>query len=145
MVEALDQSCARKRLSDDLGRWLTAQLFRRYAVRIGHIDDGLSLPRWQRLCDIQVGLKTHSKKDDVRADSVGQRFWNDRRPDSSRIGCKVFRTASGCHGYVDAFAGKRLCQGMADFAEADNCVAHIISFRIYRARRMMERRSGAAD
>src|ERR1039457_3141614 len=48
-------------------------------------------------------------------------------PIGRRGGCKAFRVARGCHGHFDAIAGKRLGQGLADLAEADNCVAHIFS------------------
>src|ERR1700737_931324 len=54
MVEALNQSCTSEGLRDDRGRRLTSQFLRGHAVGIGHIDDGLALPSWQRLRDIPV-------------------------------------------------------------------------------------------
>src|ERR1700736_3200996 len=138
MVEALDQSCASKSLRDDLGRRLSPQFLRGHTVGIGHINDGLSLPVRQRLRDIRVRLETDSQKDDIRLDRFRQFFGNDRGSDRGRIGCKAFRVARACNGYFDAVAGKCLGQGLADLAEADNCVAHIYSPSVYRARRRSE-------
>jgi len=85
-----------------------------------HIDDGLSLPSGQRLCDIPVRLVTDSQKSDVRLDGFRQFFGNDRGSDRGRSGCKAFRVALGCNRYFDAVAGKRLGQRLADLAEADD-------------------------
>src|ERR1700730_17325905 len=128
MVEALDQSCASKSLRDDLGRRLSPQFLRGHTVGIGHIDDGLSLPGRQRLRDIRVRLETDSQKGDVRLDRFREFFGNDRGSDRGRSGCRAVRAARGCNGYFDAVAGKRLSKGLANLAEADNCVAHIFSF-----------------
>src|SRR5450755_3679268 len=132
MVEALNQSSTSEGLRDDLGRRLSPQFLRGHAVGIGHIDDGLSLPGRQRLRDILVRLETDSQKDDVRLDRFRQLFGNDRGSDRGCGGCKAFRVARGCNGYFDAVAGKRLGQGLADIAEADNCVAHIFSLGLPR-------------
>jgi len=59
MVEALDQLCTRECLCNELGRRLSPQFFRRHAVGVGHIDDGLPLPGGQRLRHIRVRFKTH--------------------------------------------------------------------------------------
>src|SRR5580698_9386463 len=128
MVEALNQSSASEGLRDGLGRGLSSQFLRGHAVGIGHIDDGLSLPGRQRLRDIPVRLVTDSQKDDVRLDGFRQFFGNDLGSDRGRSGCKAFRVASGGNGYFDAAAGQRLSKGLAELAEADNCVAHICSF-----------------
>lgn len=106
---------------------LPSQFLRGHAVGIGHIDDGLSLPGRQDLRDIRVRLGTDSQKDDVRLDRLRQFFGNDLGSDRGRGGCKALRVARGGNGYFDAIAGKRLGQGMADIAEADNCVAHKFS------------------
>src|SRR5476649_362281 len=127
MVEAPNQSCTREGLRDDLRRRLTSQFLGGHAVGIGHIDDGLALPVRQRLRDIRVRLEADSQKDDVRLDRFRQFFGNDRGADRGRSGCKAFRVARGCNGYFDAVAGKRLGQGPANIAEADNCVAHMFS------------------
>src|SRR5450432_1692174 len=132
MVEALHQSSTSEGLRDGLGRRLSPQCLRGHAVGIGHIDDGLSLPGRQRLRDIPVRLETDSQKDDVRLDGFRQCFGNDRGSDRGRRGCKAFRVARGRNGYFDALAGKRLGQGLADIAEADNCVAHIFSLGLPR-------------
>ena len=58
MIEALDQPCASKGLRDKRGRRLSAQFFRRHAIGIGRIDDGLVVPGGQRLRDIRVRLET---------------------------------------------------------------------------------------
>jgi hypothetical protein len=127
MVEAFDQSSTSKGLRDDPGRRLSSQFLRGHAVGIGHVDDGLSLPGRQHLRDIRVRLETDSQKDDVRLDRVRQFLGNDLGADGGRGGCKALRVARGCDGYFDAIAGKRLGQGLADIAEADNCLAHIFS------------------
>src|ERR1700682_4019934 len=132
MVEALNQSSTSEGLRDDLGRRLSPQFLRGHAVGIGHIDDGLALPGRQRLRDIRVRLEMDSQKDDVRLDRFREFFGNDRGSYCGRIGCKAFRVARGCNGYFDAVAGKRLGQGLADIAEADNCVAHIFSLGLPR-------------
>src|SRR3984885_14928655 len=132
MVEALNQSCTSEGLRDDLGRRLTSEFLKGHAVGIGHIDDGLALPSGQRLRDIPVRLVTDSQKDDVRLDGFRQFFGNDFGSDRGRSGSKAFRVASGCNGYFDAAAGKRLSKSLADVAEADNCVAHIVSFGLPR-------------
>src|SRR3984885_12528500 len=124
MVEALDQSCARKSLRDDLGRRLSPQFPRGHALGIGHIDDGLSLPVRQRLRDIRVRLETDSQKDDVRLDRFCEFFGHDRGSDRGRSGCKALRVARGCNGYFNPLSGKRLGKSVADLAEANNCVAH---------------------
>src|SRR3984885_3580009 len=124
MVEALDQSCARKSLRDDIGRRLSPQFLRGRAVGIGHIDDGLSLPVRQRLRDVRVRLETDSQKDDVRLDCFRECFGNDRGSDRGRSGCKAFRVARGCNGYFNALSGKRLSQSLADLAESYDCIAH---------------------
>src|ERR1700677_680023 len=124
MVEALNQSSTSEGLRDDLGRRLSPQFLRGHAVGIGHIDDGLSLPGRQRLRDIRVRLETDSQKDDVRLDGFRQLFGDNRRSDRGRSGCKAFRVVSGCNGYFDALAGKRLSKSLADLSEADDCVAH---------------------
>src|SRR3546814_17944708 len=73
-------------------------------------------------------LVANSQKDDVCLHSFRQCFGNDPGSDRSRIGCKAFRVASGCNGYVDAASGKRPGKSLADLAEANNCVVHIFSF-----------------
>ena len=128
MVEALNQFSTSEGLRDEPGRRLSSHLLRGHAVGIGHIDDGLPLPGGERLCDIRVRFKTHSQKDNVRLDSFRQCCGNDPGSDRGRIGCKAFRVARGCNGYFDAVAGKRLGQGLADIAEADNCVARYFVF-----------------
>src|ERR1700691_3746618 len=132
MVEALTQSTASEGLRDGLGRRLSSQFLRGHAVGIRHIDDGLPLPAGQRLRDISVRLETECQKDDVRLDRFRQFFGDDRGSDRGRIGCKAFRVARGCNGYFDALAGKRLGKSVADLTEADNCVAHIVSFSLPR-------------
>src|SRR3984957_13474917 len=134
MVEALNQPCTGEGLRDGLGRRLSPQLLRGHAVGIGHIDDGLALPGRQRLRDIPVRLETDCQKDDVRLDRFRQLFGNDRGSNRGCGGCKAFRVARGRHGHFDALAGKRLGQGLANIAEADNCVAHIFSFGLPRPR-----------
>src|ERR1700676_5585227 len=132
MVEPLNQSCTSEGLRDGLGRRLSPQFLRGHAVGIGHIDDGLTLPGGQRLRDISVRLETDRQKDDVRLDRFRQSFGDDRGSDRGRIGCKAFRVARGCNGYVYAVAGKRLSKSLADLAEADNCVAHTFSLGLPR-------------
>jgi len=70
----------------------------------------------------------HSQKDNVRLDGFRQCGGNDPGSDGGRIGCKAFRIAGGCNGYFDAVAGKCPGQGLADLAEADNCVARCFIF-----------------
>src|SRR3954447_13090724 len=89
MVEALDQSTASKGLREGLGRRLSPEFLRRHAVGVGDIDDGLALPRRQRLRDILVRLETDRQKDDVRLDGVRQFFGSDRGSDRGRGGCKA--------------------------------------------------------
>src|SRR5450631_1984539 len=132
MVEALNQSSTSAGLRDDLGRRLSSQFLRGHAVGIGLIDDGLSLPGRRRLRDIPVRLETDSQKDDIRLDRFRQFLGNDLGSVRGRSGCKAFRVASGCTGYFDALAGKRLSKSLADIAEADNCVAHIFSLGLPR-------------
>src|SRR5450830_1511894 len=134
MVEALNQFSTSESLRDDLARRLSSQFLRGHAVGIGHIDDGLSLPGRQRLRDIPVRLETDSQKDDVRLDGFGQLFRDNRRSDRGRSRCKAFRVVRGCNGHFDALAGKGLGQGLADIAEADNCVAHMFSLGLARPR-----------
>src|SRR5450830_958801 len=145
MVEALNQFSTSESLRDDLARRLSSQFLRGHAVGIGHIDDGLSLPGRQRLRDIPVRLETNRQKDDVCLDGFRQCRGNDLWPDPGRSGCKVFRVARGCNRYFDALAGKGLGQGLADIAEADNCVAHMYSWGLAHPRgseyRMKHRRA----
>src|ERR1700722_5885781 len=120
MVEALDQSRAGKSLRDGLGRRLSLKFLRGYAVGVGHIDDGLSLPVRQCLRDIRVRLETDGQKNDVRLDRFREFFRNDRGSDRGRSGCKALRVARSCNGYFNALSGKRLSQRLADLAEANN-------------------------
>jgi hypothetical protein len=78
-----------------------------------------------------VRLETDGQEENVGLDCFRQCLGNDRGSDRGRIGCKAFRVARGCHGYFDALAGKRLGQGLAYLAEADNCIAHDVSPILY--------------
>src|SRR3546814_11513622 len=102
MVETLNQAATSESLRDELGRRLSSQFLGRCAVGIGHVNDDLSLPGWQRLRDIPVRLVTDRQKDDVRLDRFRQCGGNDLGPDRCSSGCKAFRTASGGNGYFDA-------------------------------------------
>src|SRR3546814_2949361 len=52
---------------------------------------------------------------------------NDPGSDCGRGGCKALRVARGCDGYFDTASGKCPGQGLADLAEADDCVVHHVS------------------
>jgi hypothetical protein len=103
---------------------LSSQFLNGHAVGIGHINDGLSFPGRQRLRDILVRLETYCQEDNVRFDRFRQFLGNNRGPDSGRSKRKAFRVAGGCNGYFDAASSKRLCQGLADIAKADDCITH---------------------
>ncbi len=71
-------------------------------------------------------LETDSQEDDVRLDGLRECLGNDPGSDRGRGRRKTFRIASGGNGYVDAVASKRLGQGLADIAKADDCMTHEI-------------------
>src|SRR3546814_7190366 len=77
MVETLDQSCTSEGLLNDLGRRLSAQFVKGYAVGIGDVNNGLSFPALQRLRDILVHSVTYGQKDDIGLDGFRQFLGDD--------------------------------------------------------------------
>src|SRR3546814_1963386 len=72
-------------------------------------------------------LEQDSQEDDVRLGGFRERFGSDPGSYRGRGGCKALRLARSCHGYVDTAPGKCPGQGLADLAEADDCIIHNIS------------------
>src|SRR5690606_3597026 len=84
----------------------------------------------QRLRYLRVRRVTHSQEDDISLDGLRQRLRNDLGADSGRVGGKALWVASGCNRYLDAATGKSLGKSLADVAEANNRITHILSFLV---------------
>src|SRR5690606_5103653 len=71
-------------------------------------------------------LEPDGQEDDVRLDGFRESLGNDPGADRGCGRGKALRVSRGCNGYVDTPSGKCPRQGLADLAEADDCVAHAL-------------------
>jgi NAD(P)-dependent dehydrogenase (short-subunit alcohol dehydrogenase family) len=126
MVEALDQPCPDERLRNDPGGRLISQFLRRNAVGVGHVHDGLPLPIGESLRDIRVCPEADGQEKGIRLDGVRQSPGKDPGADRGRFGREALGVARGRDGDLDAASGERFGQRLADLAEADDCVAHVM-------------------
>src|SRR5574337_122066 len=117
MVEALHQPGTPEGFGDD-GRG--------DAKPVHRVDDRLALPARQIFGDLAMFLERNGQKDHVRLDGFRQRPGDDRGSDGLRLRQERFGRAPAGDGDFDVVAGEGVGEGLADGAETDDCVVHVV-------------------
>lgn len=101
------------------------ELLQRNAIGVSDVDDRLGLPIRSSPGGLRVRPKRHRKQDDICLNRVLECLGNDARADRSRLRFDRIGATCGRDDGLDAFSGEHLGQGLADGAEADNCIFHV--------------------